>query len=410
VSALFRQQAIDFQRQRRHGEVILIQPVSTKVLTWFMVASVGAVATFLSFAQYSHKQTVTGYLEPVAGTAKVYAAREGVIEQVLVHQGDVVQKGQPLFTVGTEQIAADHSDVQQQVLAILRQQKAMLSQQISAEEARIGSERDRLTHLLQSYATEQESLLAQIASQQQQITLAQSLVPPAMQLRAKGLVSNHEYTARLTDVLAQRQKLDALTQQLLKLRNQATETQYTLDQLPTAMGDKIQNLRNSLADTEQRLSEANGRRAYIVRAPADGRIALLAASPGQAADPKHVQLEIIPANGALQAELLVPPRAIGFITQGETVRIRYDAFPYQEFGIQSGTVTAVSQTMMSDLSGPIRLETPVYKVTAALHRLDIDVHTRRVPLQPDMTLKADVILEQRSLFRWLLEPLYGTRL
>src|ERR1041385_6768123 len=122
---LFRQEAIEFQRQRRHGEVILIQPMSTKVLTWFILVSVSASAAFLSFAQYSHKQTVTGYLEPVAGTAKVFASRDGVIEQVLVHQGDLVQKGQPLFTVGTEQIAADRSDVQQQVLAILRQQKAM---------------------------------------------------------------------------------------------------------------------------------------------------------------------------------------------------------------------------------------------------------------------------------------------
>jgi membrane fusion protein len=169
-----------------------------------------------------------------------------------------------------------------------------------------------------------------------------------MQLRSKGLVSNHEYAARLSDVLQQRQKLDSLHQQLYKLRNQMTETQYQLDQLPTTMGEKIQTLRSSLADIEQRLSEANGRRAYTIRAPTDGRVSLLAVSPGQNADPKRVQLEIIPDNGALQAELLIPPRAIGFIESGQIVRIRYDAFPYQEFGVHTARVTTVSQTMLAD--------------------------------------------------------------
>jgi membrane fusion protein len=66
--------------------------------------------------------------------------------------------------------------------------------------------------------------------------------------------------------------------------------------------------------------------------------------------------------------------------------------------------------MLIDFTGPVKLDAPAYKVTAALDAATIAVHSRRVPLQPDMTLKADIILEKRPLYRWLLEPLYGARL
>jgi membrane fusion protein len=409
--SLFRQEVIEFQQQeRQHGHIILIQPTSTKIITWFGLASIAAAASFLALATYSHKQTVTGFLVPVSGTAKVFALHDGVIEDVIVHQGDNVTQGQPLFTVTTEHIASDQSNVQQQIMSILRQQKMLLQQQITAEKAREGSERERLTRLLANYANQQQSLVGEMATQQQQITLATNLVAPAADLYHKGLLSNHDYTARVSDALQQRQKLESLVQQLLKLKNQISESEYALAQLTTTMGDKVHTLENSLAEIEQRLSQTKGSSAYVVRAPTSGHISLLNASVGQAADPKQVQLEIIPSNSALEAELLVPPRAIGFVEPGQAVRIRYDAFPYQEFGVHSATVKSVSQTMLTDFHGPVRLDTPAYKVTASLDALEIDVHSRHVLLQPDMTLKADVILEKRPLYRWLLEPLYGVRL
>lgn len=408
--ALFRNEVVEFQQtQQRHGEVLLLQPTSTKLLSWIGVLAFIVIASFLFVAQYSRKQTVDGYLVPIAGTAKVFAPQGGVIKELFVHQGDAIHKGEPLFTVSTEQIAADRSDVLGEVLNVLRQQKLLLSQQIAAEETRIVSERNRLSHILADFADEQTSLQTQWTNQEQRVTLAESLVTPVRDLRQKGLISNLEYTSRVSNVLEQRQRLNDIDQQRLRLRNQIIETRATLEQLPTVMGGKVQVLRNDLAQVEQRMSEVNGRRAYTVRSPADGKIALMTASVGQTADPKHLLMTIVPADNALQAELLIPAHAIGFIMPGQTVRILYDAFPYQEFGAHTGTVLAVSQTMMTEDDGPVRLSQPSYKVRVALDRYDIDAKTRTVPLQPDMTLKADVILEKRPLIRWLLATLMGTR-
>jgi membrane fusion protein len=72
----------------------------------------------------------------------------------------------------------------------------------------------------------------------------------------------------------------------------------------------------------------------------------------------------------------------------------------------------VSQTILtgSDARGPIALKEPAYRVTAALDRTDIDVAGKMVALQPDMLLKADIILEKRPLMRWLASPITGVRM
>ena len=156
----------------------------------------------------------------------------------------------------------------------------------------------------------------------------------------------------------------------------------------------------------------NGRRAYVVRAPIAGRVSSLQASVGQAADPQRLQLQIVPDGSALQAELFVPSRAIGFVEAGQSVRLLYDAFPYQHYGTYRGRIVRVSQTIVAatDVSTPVKLDGPAYRATVALERPDIDAYGKRVPLQPDMLLKADIILEKRTLVDWILNPLLSARI
>jgi len=162
-----------------------------------------------------------------------------------------------------------------------------------------------------------------------------------------------------------------------------------------------------LSTIEQRIAEIKGRSAYVIRAPTAGRVSTLQATVGQNADPQQLQLEIIPKDAVLQAALFLPTRAVGFVEPGQAIRIMYDAFPYQHFGTYRGTVVNVSQTILttSDAAGPIKLTEPSYRVTAALEKLAIDAYGRTVPLQPDMYLKADIVLEKRSLMSWLANPL-----
>jgi membrane fusion protein len=392
--------------------VALLQPLSTKVTTWLIAMVIALTISFLFLGQYSRKETVVGYLTPTSGTSKIFAPQLGTIGEIHVSEGEQVREGQPLLTINTDQIAANGVDVNATMLDTLRSQKDRLTAQITAEEQRTKSERERLQATIDGFENEISQLEAQLKIQDERIRVEGEFVTSAAELKKEGYMADADFKRRRVALLEQQQSLNSLNQQLAARRNQLTETRYSLDQLPTVMAGKIQSLRGELATLEQRIAEIGGRRAYVIRAPAAGRISTVQATVGQFADPRRLQMEIIPNDSVLQAELFVPTRAIGFVQPGQQVRILYEAFPYQQFGTYGGKVLKISQTILikSDTFGPIELREPVYKVTAALDRPDIDAYGRKVPLQADMLLRADIILEKRSLIRWLLDPLLSVRM
>lgn len=411
---LFRPEAVDFQKNNRQwGHVAALQPLPTKVFTWFIAAAVALVITFVVLGQYARKETVIGFLTPTSGTAKIFLPeQQGTIKEVDVKEGQLVREGQPLLTVETSQVAVNGQDVNASVLATLLSQKDLLNKQIVREQDRSTSEHERLTAVIEGLETEITRLQSEITTQSERIRISERLVSATTELHAKGYMTDIEFRKRQLDALEQHQNLDALGQQLAARQNDLVEARSNLQQLPVATAGKIQNLRTELSDTEQRIAQFNGRRAYVLRAPTAGRVSTLQATVGQFADPKRLQMEIVPADSALEAALFVPTRAIGFVRPGKEVRILYEAFPYQQFGAYRGRVTEVSQTILigNDASGPIPLKEPAYRVTAALDRQDIDAYGKKFPLQDDMLLQANIILEKRSLLRWLLDPLLSVRM
>jgi membrane fusion protein len=411
--SLFRQEAIDFLHQHRSwGAVVLLQPISSTFLSWALAALVALILFFLSIAQYARKETVTGYLTPTFGTAKIFVPQQGYIKELQVKEGQEVVEGDPLLTVVTAQIAASGEDVNATVLAVLALQRDLVNRQIAAEERRSASEHERLTATFKGIELETAQLEDQRKIQNERLKLSESFVSSAATLSASGAMAAVELKRREQAALEQKQNLAWLDQQITARRTQLTDPRHTLEQLPIVTAERVRLLRSDLSSIEQRVAEVNGRRAYVIKAPTSGRVSTLQATVGQIADPRRMQLEIIPLDATLQAELFFPTRAFGFVRPGQQVRILYDAFPYQKFGTYRGSVTKVSQTILTsnDAAGPIALKEPAYRVTVALERPDIDAYGLKIPLQPDMLLKADVILDQRSLMRWLLDPVLGARI
>lgn len=88
MSALFRQQAVEAQKQKLHGDVSLAQPISIILLSVII-----ALMLFLSLSHYSHKETVRGYLFPDKGLINTYANRNGNVEDPeKFHSADIAEK------------------------------------------------------------------------------------------------------------------------------------------------------------------------------------------------------------------------------------------------------------------------------------------------------------------------------
>ena len=158
---------------------------------------------------------------------------------------------------------------------------------------------------------------------------------------------------------------------------------------------------------EQELSEHEARRTIVITAPSDGIVTAILAERGQTTQATAALLSIVPSGATLQAQLLVPSRAIGFIKNNQTVAVRYQAFPYQHFGSQHGRITEISRTLItpSDVQLPISFQEPVYRVTVALDAQSIMAYDQDVALQSGMLLDADIWLDRRRIIDWVFDPL-----
>src|SRR6478736_3924857 len=213
--ALFRQEAIDFLRQRHSwGEVVSLQPLSSTILSWALAGVVVLILCFLSLAQYARKETVIGYLTPTLGTAKIFVPQQGFIKEVKVKEGQEVTEGDPLLTVVTSQITANGNDVNATVLAVLAQQREVVECQIAAEERRAASEHDGFASTTKGIEGEIVQLEEQRKIQNERLELSESFVSSGATLTKSGVLAPIELKRRQQAALEQQQSVVSLDQQI----------------------------------------------------------------------------------------------------------------------------------------------------------------------------------------------------
>lgn len=110
---------------------------------------------------------------------------------------------------------------------------------------------------------------------------------------------------------------------------------------------------------------------------------------------------------SLEAELYLPDRLLESSAVGSEVLLRYDAFPYQHYGQYRGRIVRIADSPLpaSHAGGPAG-DGPLYLAVVALN--DQNVHSdggRIHALRPGQRLQADIVLEKRRLYEWILEPL-----
>jgi membrane fusion protein len=413
VTALFRQEVLRRQSEAAIGETMRIVPISHAAFTALLVGIITLALLYAAFAGYSRKETVQGFISPSRGVVRVVASRVGTITEVLVNEGELVTEDQVLFRVVAEETSVSGVGADTAILEALRQQRAVLEDQIRNEATHEKSESERLQTLLRGLKAEAAQLESQRGIQAERAQSARAFFDEIAPYKDRGFIRADTYQSRLQTALSEEQSLASIDERLSAKRSELHQAEINLDRLPIDSADRLANLQRTLYDVAQHSAETEGRRRYIVRAPMAGQVTSVLATVGRTVDPRSSMLSIVPTDSHFQAELFVPARAIGFVAPGQTVRLLYDAFPFQRFGSYNGTVESVAATMLapSELPEPVAglIKEPVYRVKVSLERQTVDAFGREVPLQPDMTLRADIILEKRSLIEWLLEPLLSVR-
>lgn len=126
----------------------------------------------------------------------------------------------------------------------------------------------------------------------------------------------------------------------------------------------------------------------------------------------NTSLMTIAPNGALlEARLLVPTRAIGFLEVGQEANLQIEAFPFQRFGVVKGYIRQIQPMVIrpGDIAFPIQQTEPVYEVRVFITREFINAYGTARPLRPGMVLRADLPIDRRRLWQQLFDPLLAVR-
>jgi len=404
---LFRQEALEHQGDPVRGSLLLTASPSR---TWLSIAAFSIAAALLAFAwlgEFTRKAHVPGYLAPNKGLIKVYPAVQGTLSQRPVDEGTSVRKGDVLAVISTERGSLSVHAANDATLALLQEREASLAQELAGRRSLDRLRAQRLAARLDNLLEEQRQLAAAAATVDQRLSAAEAEARRFATLKSKGFVAATQVQQQRDRVLEQRGQSQALRRdqialhgRLSDLRSEQTTSRLEGEAAQAALARRINQVR-------QERTEAGARSDVVIRAPADGVVSAVLMATGQQTRPEAPLLSIIPAGAALEAKLLIPSHAIGFIAPEQSVALRYGAFPYQRFGHYRGLVKSIAKSLLlpGDAALPLPLNEPAYLVTVALDAQSVEAYGKTFPLQAGMSLDADVKLERRPIIEWIFDPL-----
>lgn len=409
LGPLFRAEVIDARRQRVEGEIVLVQSTGTHLLVLLLFALIGVCAVALGLGSYTRSEVARGILVTASSSAKITATRPGQVTELAVTEGTLVRAGQRLVTIRSEQKDELGGSSIEDGLTAIDAQRRLTGEQIRLAGTRATSERARVSATLAGLRQQQSDLAAQITLQEESVSSTRDMLERVESLVAKGFISRIEVERRRQAHIAARQELARLRQQSNAASAEALRTAAELGRVGADAGREVVSARASAETLVQQQARLRGERAYTLVAPISGRVTAVQTGIGRSVDPAVPLMEIVPDASSLTAQLYAPTRAIGFVRPGQEVRLLYDAFPYQRFGSFVGRVTTVSRTVIDprQLAAPFKFEEPVYRIEVAPLRQSVEAYGERFPLQPGMTLTANIVLDRRSFLDWLLAPLHA---
>jgi len=231
-----------------------------------------------------------------------------------------------------------------------------------------------------------------------------------MAVAEKGYMARKDVDARRSTLLLVQQELTTHRRLLATNERDIADIRSRLASIPLEMAAARAEAEGAAASLQQRTAESEARALQFVTAPIRGRIAALPVTTGQTVAVGATVAVIIPEGGKLEAELLAPSRAIGFVRPGQEVRISLQAFPYQRFGTVNGRIRQVSTTVIAPSEVVIQglnIQEPTFRIRVALSREAIQAYGESYPLQPGMLVSADIVFDRRNLVQWLFDPIYA---
>lgn len=385
-----------------------------------------------AFASIDEVSVATGSLMPQGFEQTIQHLEGGIVQDIFVREGDVVEKGTPLATLRDASTLEDGETLARQRVDLkgqLETQKA-LSDQRDPDFSFIGNEfaMERLNNQ-NAYNTAMFSLMAQRREYDSQISQARYSLDAARAqlagareeqihataeekrfkaLLSKGVVTDVQYSEKRrlrmradAELAASLGREGAAVARSEEVKRQKASFEAAKK---ASMAQRILEIESALIALEGSIRKKNGRKERLtVAAPIRGVVKTLnVKGSGAVVSPGETLAVLVPLDKPLLAETRVPARQIGYLKTGQDAHVKVSAFDYTRYGWLQGHIDSISPSSFRSDDGRsyylVRLQLDSQKLEKAPGAL----------LLPGMDVKADIITGHKTVLQYLLTPLQRT--
>jgi len=414
---------------------VVERPVSptARVTAWVLLGLLAVALLWLFLGRVDVVASAPGKLVPADDVKLIQPGSGGIIRAILVRDGQSVRAGQALVELDPTVSDADTAQAGK-ALETAQLDAARLRAILSALDGQglrftppagttakiaatqVALARAQLAEIQagsQTRAADTESARAARAEAQiQAAKLSETLPLLDEQIAANETLLEKGYVSKLKVIEMRRQRLAAARD-----RDAALATARKAEaQIAVAGGNSSQSMAEArariLADLAKAESDARLRQEELTKAtkrsslqrlvsPVDGTVTQLAVhTVGGVVEAAKPIMVIVPARGKLVAEVTIANKDIGFVTPGQPVALKVEAFSFTRYGAVPGRLEQISSDAVQDEKQGL-----IYTARIALDRATIQRDGATVPLTPGMAVTADIRTGRRSLASYLLSPI-----
>lgn len=410
-----------------------LRPAFTANLLTIAIALL--VAFFLVWASFSTIDERTrgeGQVVPTREIQVVQSLEGGILNALLVAEGDRVTKGQILMRVSDVMFASEERGTEAK-FASLRAKKARLEAESKGQAftlpadipAAIGENEKALYESRQRELSNAKAILqdkidsaraglsetdAQIARLQnnsallqQELTITADMVRKQAVPKLEEIRLQRELSDSRGQIRAQQEKQSGLKAELAAAEKQLKDQD---DKFRSQALGELAGVETEIAQLGESL-KSMGDRVYRteLRAPVDGIINNIALKTiGGVIEPAHKLIEIVPTDDELKIIARVRPSDIAFLKPGQAVKVKISAYDPTRYGALDGTLTRIGANSVNDREGNIFFE---IEVRTEKNHLGTAAHP--LPITPGMVATTEIITGKRTIMEYLLKPLLRAR-
>ena len=378
---------------RNNNSTIFLNPLVIIFGTLFIL-----LVPFLMWSKDAYLEQIshaTGSVIASAKTQSIQTAIDGVITEVLVHEGEQVRKDQELVLLNKQQNQAAFEAINGKVAA-LKAALTRLKSEVYGVALKFPDElkdySEFVTTQTELYHRRKKALNDDIFALNESLSLTQSELNLNLPLLKTGDIG-------ATEIIKLKKQIADMKGQITNKQNRYfQEAQVELTKIEEDLSIKLQELEDKKVNLEH----------SVIYAPMDAIVKnIIITTKGAKVRPGDVILELVPSSDKLIVEAKFHPRDLSFIRIGQKAAVKLDAYDYSIYGIFHGIVKYISPDALIEKTQ--KGEEFYFRVQIELDTKElITKNGRKIEISPGMTANIDIVTGERTVFDYLAKPIVKT--